>query len=259
MGIMNAPVVDFAFKRLAKPKEGGYFEANKQFIAPLPIPNASDAEKQQVGELAGALQKLHTAYRDEVFKLDKRFAASQMIDDPKPVSWIWASLPDNANTLKKSEEATAVGLKGKALTEWAEFTYRERLAEKLQHLAARLSPGVKLSAECEDGELELIADGVQVIDSVFLNEHEAEWVLTQWKHILRTTNVTPSLTAEKLLGELLKLKKTESQGLRKQIVELDKKLDALEAKITEKEVEINTLIYRLYNLTDEEIAQIEKG
>ena len=259
LGVLNSPVTNYVFRRIAKAKDNGFFEANKQFIAPLPVPYACADEKQQVSDLAEALQELHTTYRDEVTKLDKRLAASQMLDDAKPVSWIWACLPDNPNTLKKSEEGKGVGLKGKVLTKWAEVTYSDRLAEKLQHLVARLSPGVKLSAEEEDGELKLIADGVQVIDSVFLNEQEAEWVLTQWKHILRTTNVTPSLTAEKLLDALLKLKKTESEGLRKQIVELDKKLDGLEAKIAEKEVAINTLLYRLYNLTDEEISQVEKG
>ena len=36
LGILNARVADFVFRRIAKPKDGRYFEANKQFIAPLP-------------------------------------------------------------------------------------------------------------------------------------------------------------------------------------------------------------------------------
>ncbi len=38
LGVLNGRVADFVFRRIAKPKDGGYFEANKQFIAPLPIP-----------------------------------------------------------------------------------------------------------------------------------------------------------------------------------------------------------------------------
>lgn len=38
LGVLNAPVADFVFRRIAKVKAGGFYEANKQFIAPLPIP-----------------------------------------------------------------------------------------------------------------------------------------------------------------------------------------------------------------------------
>lgn len=38
LGILNAQVANFAFKRIAKAKDNDYNEVNKQFIAPLPIP-----------------------------------------------------------------------------------------------------------------------------------------------------------------------------------------------------------------------------
>ena len=40
LGVLNGPVGDFVFRRIGKPKQGGWYEANKQFIAPLP-----DAER----------------------------------------------------------------------------------------------------------------------------------------------------------------------------------------------------------------------
>jgi hypothetical protein len=36
------------FRRIAKVKAGGFFEANRQFIAPLPIPPASREERAAV-------------------------------------------------------------------------------------------------------------------------------------------------------------------------------------------------------------------
>src|SRR5205823_11337086 len=40
-GVLNSQVVNFVFKRISKPFRGNYLSANKQFIAPLPIPVAS--------------------------------------------------------------------------------------------------------------------------------------------------------------------------------------------------------------------------
>ena len=42
LGILNSRIVDFVFRRIAKVKDGGFFEANKQFIAPLPIPSTAN-------------------------------------------------------------------------------------------------------------------------------------------------------------------------------------------------------------------------
>jgi hypothetical protein len=258
MGVLNAPVVNYVFKRISKAKEGGYYEANKQFIAPLPIPDADDEQKMQVAELAEMLQELHTAYRDELHKLEKRLSAEQMTDATKTPQWIWAKLPDE-KSLKASDAANATGLKGKALTDWAKAEYQTALKSKLATLASRLSPTLKLSVKLDDGELTLLADGAPALDSVFVDEDEAALIAVQWKYVIRSTNITPSVTAEKLLGELLKLKTTENTGLRKQIIALDKKLDELQIGIEAKEREINAVVYGLYGLTKDEILQVERG
>ena len=73
--------------------------------------------------------------------------------------------------------------------------------------------------------------------------------------IIRPTNITPSVTAEKLLGELLKLKTTENAGLRQQILALDKKLDSLQVGIEGKEREMNAAVY---GVAKDEILQVER-
>ena len=256
MGIMNAPVANFVFKRIAKAKEGGYYEANKQFIAPLPIPNADEEQKNQVAELAEKLQELHTAYRDELQKLGKRLSAAQMTDDTKTPQWIWATLPDEKQ-LKASDAAKATGLKGKALADWAKAQYQTALAQKLEKLTVNLNPSLKLTVRYEDGELSLLANGTPAFDSLF--EDDAELIAVQWKYVIRSTNITPGVTAEKLLGELLKLKTTDNDSLRKQIIALDKKLDELQAGIEAKEREMNAVVYGLYGLTRDEVLQVERG
>ncbi|MBU0656262.1 MAG: hypothetical protein KJ914_14160 [Gammaproteobacteria bacterium] len=255
-GVVNAPVANFVWRRISKPFQNDYRAANKQFIAPLPIPNADEEQKKQVAELAEKLQELHTAYRDELQKLAKRLSAAQMTDDTKTPQWIWATLPDDKQ-LKASDTAKATGLKGKALTDWAKAQYQAALAQKLEKLTVNLNPSLKLTVRYEDGELRLLANGTPAFDSLF--EDDAELIAVQWKYVIRSTNITPSVTAEKLLGELLKLKTTDNDSLRKQIIALDKKLDELQVGIEAKEREMNGVVYGLYGLTWEEVLQVERG
>jgi|GEM_PF-383337 len=257
-GMLNSAVLSFIFKRIARPKEGGYFDIETQFIAPLPIPNATPEQKKQVAELAENLQTTHTAYRDALQKLDKRLAHSQMTDDSGKQSprWIWSDLPDVAR-LKNSPEALA-GLKGAALTAWAKQAEQTALDAKLQKLALRLNPNARLTVCVDDGEVILQAEGVSTL-SVFADEDEAAWIAAQWRQVLRTNRITPSMTAGKLLDLLLRLKQTDNASLRQQVLDLDCQLDRLKAEIAVQERAINALIHTLYQLTADEIAVIERG
>jgi hypothetical protein len=57
LALMNSTALDYFFKKTAKPKDRDYFEANKQFIAPLPIPKAKD--QKLLADLARRLSDLH--------------------------------------------------------------------------------------------------------------------------------------------------------------------------------------------------------
>lgn len=72
LGALNGPVANFVFRRTARPHEGGYFAANKQFIAPLPMPNATPAQRAAVGERARALHEHHRASSDAASALEER-------------------------------------------------------------------------------------------------------------------------------------------------------------------------------------------
>ncbi|MEP3672216.1 MAG: DNA methyltransferase, partial [Hyphomicrobiales bacterium] len=60
LGVLNSKIVNFVFKRIAKVKDNNFYEANKQFIAPLPIPNASLEQKNSVGKQGEYLQGVTT-------------------------------------------------------------------------------------------------------------------------------------------------------------------------------------------------------
>jgi hypothetical protein len=58
---------------------------------------------------------------------------------------------------------------------------------------------------------------------------------------------------------LLSLRKTGNAALRDQAAKIDAAILALDAEITQAEVEMNTLVYGLYGLTDDEIKLVEAG
>jgi type I restriction-modification system DNA methylase subunit len=57
LGILNTPFLDFAWRNTAKIFRGGYHSANKQFIAPLPIPKT-----RNVAPVANLAEKLTGLY-----------------------------------------------------------------------------------------------------------------------------------------------------------------------------------------------------
>jgi len=74
LGILNSQAADYAFRRTAKPKDRDYFEANKQFIAPLPIPAAKPPKQKPVASLAEKIADLFGQQRAISAKVCRRIA-----------------------------------------------------------------------------------------------------------------------------------------------------------------------------------------
>ena len=253
LGILNAPPCDFVFRRTAKPKEGGYFEANKQFIAPLPIPDATPEERNRVGELAKELQSLHTRRRDLVKSLDDRLQSGQTT----PTNWepedIWQDV-GSVKDWKDNPEAPAE-LKGRALTAWAKKSREEALTQHLESLDALLMPDAAIGVENTDAEIRLFIGGNEVLR--LFDKPDTPFIAAQWRHALRDVRVTQAFDGKRLLRLLLNLRTTADTGLRDRIVALDAEIATLDGEIVDRESEINTLIYGLYKLEPDEIAMIE--
>lgn len=253
LGVLNAPVADFVFKRIAKVKDGGYFEANKQFIAPLPIPPASAKERAAVADGAKALQAAHTARRDILAKIERRLSTVRAA--PKPETWLFPSL--------KSKQALAAdaprNLDAEKKRDWAKKQYDLKLDAELDAITARLRPGVQLSAAFDDGELSFSIDGAPIIERIFLDKAEGEFIVAQWKVLASTFSVTENTKGKKLADSLRKLAETDNKAIMEQVIALEGELSTLEVEIARKEAEINDLIARLYGLTEAEKALVQRG
>lgn len=221
-GILNAPVCNFIWRRTSKPFQNDYRSANKQFIAPLTIPDATKPEKAEVARLANELQRLHTQRRDQIAKFGKRWQSGQTTDATQKESWLWAEI-------------------GRA--------------EHHAALEALLRPGARFTVEHPGDELRLRINGTTAIE--LFDKPETPYVAAQWRHILRNVTVTESFNAKKLVRLLLHLRKSDQQELKDHLVKLDEEIAQTEAAITKTEAEMNALVYRLYKLTEEEIKIVE--
>ncbi len=254
-GILNAPVANFVWRRISKPFQNDYRSANKQFIAPLPIPNASEDEKAQVIEKAKKLQELHTKKRDLIQMIDKRLSSAQCEDDKRDASWMWSDV----KPLAKIKKDAPPELKGRKLTDWAKSQRELKLDAHLDRINPLLRPGAKLTAATEYGELKLFADGSPIIEGIFLSDNEVDFIAAQWRQKARQTNVSEKFDAKRLLNLLLKLRKTENPAIKEQVVKIDSDIQTLDEQIDRAETGMNRLTYELYKLTDEEIRLVESG
>lgn len=253
LGVLNARVADFVFKRIAKPKGGGYFEANRQFIAPLPIPDAAPEDRAEVAARAEALQTLHTRRRDLLADIARRMET--VPTRARRDDWLFPDLPPIAD----AEARAPAALDAAGRTAWARAHRAEALAARLDALGADLRPGVALDARFERGELRLFIDGAPAVERIFVGAEEGAFVLAQWKVIAATFDITEKTTGKKLAAALRKVAADAPGAVRTQIIDLQGQLTATETAVAEAEGAMNALVYRLYALTPEEIALVEKG
>jgi hypothetical protein len=257
LGILNAPVCDYFFRRTAKPKEGGYFEANKQFIAPLPVPNAAPASLKLVADRAKQLQELHTLRRDTASRVGRRLGSAQM--QPMQTSlgedWIWAEVGTLASW--KGAAHVPAGLKPRDQTNWAKAQHTTALQKRLDELDALLKPGAMLRVENDDDELSLFINDKLAIR--LFDKPDTPIIAAQWRHALRDVNVTEAFDGRKLVRLLLDLRVTNDADIRRRMLEMDAEIRSLTAQIAELERSLNQIIYGLYGLTPEEVAMVEAG
>jgi hypothetical protein len=251
LGILNAQVADFVFRRIAKVKAGGFFEANRQFIAPLPIPPASEAERSEAARRARALQAAHTQRRDTLAAIERRLSAARRRN--RPETWLF---PDLKSVDYFLEDAPA-RLDPEQKQKWASDRYTRDLAAQHDSITARLRPASAFSADFADDELSFSIDGMPVVSRIFVSHTEGEFTVAQWKVLAATMTVTDRTDGRSIANKLRRLARTDNRDMIEQIIGLERELSELDADIARQESEMNQLVYRLYALGDADIALIE--
>lgn len=257
LALLNSPTCGYVFKRIARPKSGGFFDIEKQFIAPLPIPAATPEERENIGNRARELQDLHTRRRDTIAKLDQRLHSAQTTPlSPAPKEdWLWSDIGTPA-TWKQSPEAPAA-ITARELTAWSKARHIKALQDHCDTLDAMLQPGATLTVHNTEDEISLHIGGREALR--LYDRPDTPFIAAQWRHALRDLNVTEAFNSSRLLKHLLTLRTTTEQTLHDRIFALDAEITALDHTIAKCETTLNQLTYQLYNLTPEEIAMVEGG
>lgn len=250
LGVMNGPVADFVFRRIGKPKQGGWYEANKQFIAPLPIPNATKPEAADVARRAKSLQARWTKRRKLLA------AAADRLGVLPRAKWkarnLWTDLPDIAALADEAPK----GFKLKTdRRKWADARLDELESARLSALQAALDTGQRLAADFVDGELRLLTGSAPVIHRIYLDAGAGALTLAYWNYLLMSQTWND---AGRLSGELLKPPADVASPTARQFMQKVAELAAEGAAIAAEEAEMDALLYALYRLSDDERALVEK-
>ena len=249
LGALNASLADYVFRRISKPKDGGWFEANKQFIAPLPIPAASEADRARVAERARTLQTGWTRRRELLVACEARLGV--LARARKDERWLWTDLR-SAKDLEP--EAPRVLRSAVDRRKWAREQLDEAIALRIEALQARLNTSRRLSARFAEGELRLLADGAPILASIFLDDTEGLLVEAYWRWLL-LSGATRDADA---LAKALRRPPAEADApaavqFVARVAELQAQTESLETL----EAEMNDDLFGLYALTPEERALVE--
>ncbi|WP_428628596.1 Eco57I restriction-modification methylase domain-containing protein [Sphingopyxis sp.] len=250
LGALNSPTINFVFKWLGKPKDNGYFEANKQFIAPLPIPKPGRADRAGLSALAKGMQERRTMQVDKRARLEERLAATAR------ENWPLEKLLPDVRPVDAITEATPESVPASERKAWVDA---ERAAEEEAALA-RIDGIIRLDSEfaviLADGKLALTIDE-QEAARVYVTEAEAALVEAQWRCIAIDTQPTGKGDAKRLIQRLRRVATRAEPAVAEQIIAIGKELAALDGVIRDDEAQLHEMTCALFNLSAEERALVE--
>lgn len=250
MGNLNGSVVDVVFRVIAKPFQNDYRSANKQFIAPLPIPRAGEDDRAEVARRARELQDAWTRRRDLLRAAAERLGG--LARSRHGPNWLFADLERHDAILERAPASlTAAGDR----RTWAGDRFKALEAVEIARLQAALNGGARLTAAFADGELRLFADGAPVLARIYMDDAPGRMAEAYWRYLFHSQSWRDAGT---LAGKLRLPPADADTPAARQFVERVQALVLQVAAIETAEDEMNTLLYRLYDLSEEERDLVEK-
>ena len=249
LGVLNGALANFVFKRIAKPKRGGYFEANKQFIAPLPVPNASIEEQAEIAEMARALQDGWTRRRELLVAAQDRLSVLPRARHGE--HWLWPDLPAMHNLEAAAPRRLEIAGERR---DWAKQKVADAVAERLEKLQAALDGEVTPEATFRNGELVLHAGGRHLLDHIYLDDGAGRLAEGYWCFLLLSQNWRG---ASGLAAALRQPPSEPGAPAARQFVERVDELAQQVADIATQETALNERLFALYDLTEAERFLVE--
>jgi hypothetical protein len=249
LGTLNGPVCDFVFRRIGRIKQGGWYEANKQFIAPLPIPTSLPEVSADVAGCARRLQQRWTDRSDLLQEATDRL--SVLARARHPARWLWPELP----TLPEITEQAPSGLRlATDRRKWADERLDEMEAARVEALQAALDRGGRREVRFERGELRLYVSGAVVLEKIYLDEAAGRLAESYWRWLLLSG---AAREAERFAADLRRPPSPAVTPAASQFIERVAALAEEVASIAADERALNEILYDLYRLSPDERNLVE--
>ncbi|MGH6768059.1 MAG: hypothetical protein ACRECO_03445 [Xanthobacteraceae bacterium] len=249
MAVLNAPVSDFVFRIISKPFQNDYRSANKQFIAPLPIPEASGEARADIAARARRLQERWTERRHLLRDTEDRL--SVLARSRHPARWLWPDLPDVPEMIVRAPKVLRLPADKR---KWANEKLDELEAARVEALQAALDRGGRREVRFQSGELRLYVSGAVVLDKIYLDEAAGRLTEAYWRWLLLSG---PAREAERFAADLRRPPAPSDSPAAAQFIDRVEALAEEVAAIEADERALNETLYTLYRLSPEERNLVE--
>jgi hypothetical protein len=247
---LNSPVTNVIFGWLTKPFRGDYKSANKQFIAPLPVPGVGRKDRAGLSQLAQKLQQDSSERIDLLAQLAELLAKAvrpllpleQVLDDVESIPQIELKIPKSVPLANRKA--------------WVDD---ERKAQE-EAAFARLDGLIRLDSEMTvtlaKGKLSFLIDE-QEAAKLFVQAAEAELIAAQWRCISLDFAPTGKGDGKRVIDRLRKVAKTADPAVTERIIVIGETLATLSDTLREDETQLHELTCTLFNLTADERALVD--
>jgi len=252
LAVLNAPTSNFIFRWLGKPKDNGYFEANKQFIAPLPIPETNRAGRAALSALAKGMQQRRTQRVDLRADLEERLTATAR------VNWPLEGLLPGVRPVAEIEESAPKSVPRLDLRKWSDEQRKADEETALARIDGLIRPASEASVLLERGKLSFLIDE-QEVARTFVADAEAALVEAQWRSVALDFQPSDKGAAKRLVARLRRVATSADAGITQQIIAIGGELASLSAVLRDDEKQLHELTCLLFGLTVEERRLVERG
>lgn len=249
-GILNAPATDMLFKWIGKPKDNDYYEANRQFIAPLPIPHAGEADHAEVARIAEALQRGYTERNRLRRGLAERLGT--LARRRRSHEWL---LPE-VESKQRIEAAASPRMLPTARRELADTLQAEQIEAAVARIDEALRLDSVLDARFEDGELMLLIDGAPALRGVYADAEQGAFWLAQWQAIALAFEPNGRDNGKRLIDGLRTVADEAAPAIRAQIIDRQQALSTVAVALRDEEAALHAITVRLFALTPAERALV---
>ncbi len=250
-GIVGAPATDLLFRWLSKPFRGDYLSANKQFIAPLPIPDASAPDRAEVSRIAEGLQRAYTERARLRVGLAERL--SGLARRRRPHEWL---LPEVQSKAQIEAEAPRLG-GPEARRNYADRLQPEQIESGIARIDSMIRLDSRFEARFDDGELVFLIDGAIAARGVYADAQQGAFWLAQWQAVALAFEPNGRGNGKRLIDLLRAIADEAPPAVRAQIIERQGQLSVLADELRELESALHEITCRLFELTAAERRLVE--